>query len=85
MIMTGYMFGFSVGELAYRTEGLSISYEVIKAELKEDAIEKSVWKEGDLARVVRLTASSNAKGTYSVFPEFERVDIGDLELEEEEK
>jgi hypothetical protein len=59
---------------------LPMSYEVIKAESQEDAISKSVWEEGDLARVVGLTASSNSKGTYSVFPEFEKVDIGELDL-----
>lgn len=60
-------------------------YEVVQAKSVDDAVAESQRQLRDLAKCVQVTAVANnvAQGTYSVFPEFERVDIvGDLEVKE---
>lgn len=79
-----FVFGMIGAYCIFEEEKVPMSYEVIEAESPEDAMDKSMWSPGDLARCVKMNVSSNSKGTYSVFPEFEKLEIGDLEVGEEE-
>ena len=49
-------------------------YEVIKAETLEEAVAKSQWGVGQLARCSDVQAVSNSDGTWSVFATFELVE-----------
>lgn len=45
-------------------------YEIIKADSPEEAVKKSQWSIGALARCVEVEPVANGDGTWSVFPSF---------------
>lgn len=47
---------------------MTTRYEVVEAETKEEAISKSLWRVGVLARCEQVEAVANSDGTFSVFP-----------------
>ena len=47
---------------------MTTRYEVVEAETKEEALVKSRWQKGALARCIGVEAVANGNGTYSVFP-----------------
>ena len=55
---------------------MTTRYEVVGAKTKAEALEKSVWKVGTLARVIGVQAVGNSEGTFSVFPIIEPVAEG---------
>ena len=51
-----------------------MKYKIVKAKSREEAIEKSGLRIGQLARIVNLMVSGNNEGQYTVAPEFELVE-----------
>ena len=52
---------------------MKIEYQVVKAKTAEEAMGKSLWQVGDVARCCLVRAIANNDKTWSLFAEFEKV------------
>ena len=50
---------------------MTARYEVVKAKSPQEALEKSIYKIGDLVKITVVDAIANSDGTYSVIPTVE--------------